>query len=168
MRKHLRRELTQQLGLIGLRQSSQAAAPLATQFKPQRGEKHQKGNILLKDTINALPSRIPHRTKPIPRNRASECAGEIRHDEPHRPTAQPADQAPELAVRPRLLALGHAFLPQHLLEHAPELIIAEALLFGRVGGPAPEKGPGEPTPSTCVWWRARDLFLFPFFFFFGI
>ncbi len=122
MTKHLRRHLTQQLRLVPRRQ-------------------------LLKHTIHALPSVIPHRPQPIPGHRSRNRPRKIRNDEPHGAAAQPADHAPELAGRGGVLAFGHALLAQHLFEDGAELLVAEAGGFffcGGVGMAAfAEEGPGE-------------------------
>ena len=109
MRKNLRGHLTQQPRLIGLRQ-------------------------LLENGIHALPFAIPDGTQSVPRDRPGQRPGHICDDEPERPAADPANDAPELARGAGLPPLGHAFLPQHLLEHAPELLVREGLVV-RVRAP---------------------------------
>lgn len=83
---------------------------------------------LLKHCKDALPPRIPNSTQPIPRHRTRQQARKVRHNKPHSPTTQPAHHAPELPRR-RPSILRHALLPQHLLKHVSELLVAELLLL---------------------------------------
>jgi hypothetical protein len=103
MRKHFGRKITQHPRLVRLRQ-------------------------LLEHTIHALSARIPNRTQPIPRHRSGDRPRQVANDETHRRAARAPNHTPELARGMRVIALGHALLAQHLLEHPAELIIAEAVV----------------------------------------
>ena len=78
---------------------------------------------LLEDGIDALAAGVADRAETVARHGAGDGAGEISHDEAHGTAAEAADEAPELACRPRLGSLGHALLAQHLLEHRRELVV---------------------------------------------
>lgn len=115
---------------------------------PEQGRRKANSPILrtrvcpthLKDSINALALGIPDGAQPVARHRARQQARDVGHDEPQPGTARAAQQAPEFVVG-RPVALGQALLPEHLLEHVAELLLAGLLrrLRARAGAGA---GPG--------------------------
>lgn len=80
----------------------------------------------LKYGIDALPLCVSDSAQSVARNRTSQQTGHVRDDETHYATAESAQQAPELVVRP-VVGLRHAFLAQHLLEDIGELLVLRLL-----------------------------------------
>ena len=128
---------------------------------------------LLKNRIHALPLGIPDAAQPIPSHRARDHAREVGDYEPHGAAGQPAHDGPELARGTGVL-VRHALLPQHLLEDAAELLVAEAVVrllrgaggFGRAAAAEAEGAPGEraevEAPScacACACARRGDVVL---------
>lgn len=107
----------------------------------------------LKDGVNTLPLRIPHGTEPVTGHGTTYQPRHIRHDEPQRTTAQPADDAPELARRPVGVWIRHALLAQHLLEHVGELRVLRLLARLAVGALAREV---VPCPAVGALGRAAS------------
>lgn len=112
--------------------------------------------------INALPLRIPHRAKPIPRDSARHQPRHVPDDEPQRPTARATHKAPERPRRPAS-PIRHALLAQHLLEHVAELLalgllpalpLALGLALAREEIPRPRVGVLRAAPG---WWRRAEL-----------
>ena len=152
MRKNLCRQFTEQLRLITLRQFLQIHQPYFPLHKSAYF-------TYLKHTINAFPSRIPHSTQSIPGHSPSNSSRKVRNDESHGTTTQTPNHTPELARRMRLRSLRHTLLPQHLLEHATKLLIAEVLFFRCVLRPEAEGRPRE-SSTAGTWWWAGYFFLF--------
>lgn len=128
---------------------------------------------LLKNRIHALPLGIPDAAQPIPSHRARDHAREVGDYEPHGAAGQPAHDGPELARGTGVL-VRHALLPQHLLEDAAELLVAEAVVgflrgaggLGRAAAAEAEGAPGEraevEAPScacACACVRRGDVVL---------
>ncbi|KAB8337205.1 hypothetical protein FH972_021507 [Carpinus fangiana] len=86
------------------------------------------GAVLLKDGVDALALGIAYCTESVACDGTCHGTRKVCHDEAHSTAAQSADYAPELAGGVRAFTLGHAFFPQHLLEHASELVVAEFCL----------------------------------------
>lgn len=102
MREDLARKIAQHAGFVRLRQ-------------------------LLEDGVDALSSRITHRTQSVPSYSSRNRSREVGDDEAHSAATQPTHETPELASWLCLLTFRHAFLAQHLLEDVTELLITKAL-----------------------------------------
>ena len=106
---------------------------------------------LLEDRVDRFPPGVAHGTEPVAGDGAGDGAREVGDDEAHRAAAEAADQGPELARRPRVLALGQPFVPEHLLEHAAKLLVAELLLLlvRRFAAAEPKRAPWEPAGTAA-------------------